>query len=219
VSAIPFKNREIWAWNCVAGGLLVWFVLDTAISLAYRVYFNAAFNALLFAGGMFPLWFTRRYFDRGRPQTPMLWRMMGRLNQSVALNLRRGIGPMRVVLLLTTVGRKSGLPRVTPLQYELIDGLYYIGSARGAQADWFRNIQANPCVKVQLREKSFEGTAEAVVDARRVADFLEKRLERNPIFIGLLLRLEGLPLKFTREDLERFAARKAMVVVKADEVT
>ena len=35
-----------------------------------------------------------------------------------------GLGPIygRLVLLLTTTGRKSGLPRVTPLQYEEVNG-------------------------------------------------------------------------------------------------
>lgn len=53
-----------------------------------------------------------------------------------------GLGPLigRIVLLLTTMGRKSGLPRVTPLQYEEINGDYYLGSARGLKADWLRNI-------------------------------------------------------------------------------
>jgi len=41
---------------------------------------------------------------------------------------RAGLGPVigRVVLLLTTTGRRSGLPRVTPLQYEQIDGAIYV---------------------------------------------------------------------------------------------
>ena len=49
----------------------------------------------------------------------------------------------RFVLLLTTIGRKSGLPRATPLQYEEVDGQYRIASARGTEADWYRNILAN----------------------------------------------------------------------------
>jgi len=40
---------------------------------------------------------------------------------AIRLLYRLGLGPLvgRVVLLLTTTGRKSGLPRVTPLQAEL----------------------------------------------------------------------------------------------------
>ena len=63
---------------------------------------------------------------------------------------RLGLGPLigRLVLLLTTTGRKSGLPRVTPLQYELIDGAYYVGAALGLKADWLRNLQADPRVRL-----------------------------------------------------------------------
>lgn len=138
---------------------------------------------------------------------------MRRMNLRMARNYQRGIGPGRVVLLLTTTGRKSGLPRVTPLQYEEMEGLYYLGSARGAQADWYRNILANPQVEVQVGEMKFRGEAEAVTDPRRIADYLDVRLKRHPLMIGLFLRLEGLPLKFTRQDLEKLAAKKAVVIV------
>jgi hypothetical protein len=50
-----------------------------------------------------------------------------------ALGLGRLMG--RLVLLLTTTGRKSGKPRVVPLQYEEIDGKICVGSSRGLKAD------------------------------------------------------------------------------------
>ena len=58
----PFRNKEKWAWNCLVLGLLVWFVLDTSLSIFYKVYFNAAFNtALLILAGL-PVVFTRKEF-------------------------------------------------------------------------------------------------------------------------------------------------------------
>jgi len=139
---------------------------------------------------------------------------MRKLNRRIARNYQRGIGPASMVLLLTTTGRKSGLPRLTPLQYEEYEEGYYVGSARGEQADWFRNIQANPQVEVQVCREHFCGLAEPVTDAKRIADFLELRLKRHPLMIGALMRLEGLPLKHTRLDLERFAAQKAMAIIR-----
>jgi deazaflavin-dependent oxidoreductase (nitroreductase family) len=144
----------------------------------------------------------------------LAWRMMRKLNGRIARNYQKGFGPTRVVLLLTTTGRKSGQPRVTPLQYEEYDGVIYIGSARGAQADWFRNIQVDPRVEVQIRQRCFSGQAEAVTDPARIADFLEMRLQRHPLMIGLIMRLEGLPWKHTRPDLERFAAAKALAIIR-----
>ena len=146
-----------------------------------------------------------------------IWRFMRSMNQRMIQNYHRGIGPTRMVLLLTTTGRKSGLPRVTPLQYEEIDRAYYIGSARGPKSDWFRNIEANPKVEVEIEGKHYRGVAEAISDPASIADFFEIRLERHPIMIGLLMRLEGLPLKFDREDLERFAARKALAIIRPEQ--
>ena len=143
-----------------------------------------------------------------------LYRLMRPMNRRMAQNYRKGIGPARKVLLLTTTGRKSGLPRQTPLQYEEIDGAFYLGSARGAEADWFRNIQADPQVQVQVGKRCFQGSAEATTDPARIADFFQVRLKRSPVMIGFLMRLEGLPWRYTRADLERFAAHKAMVMVR-----
>jgi len=155
--------------------------------------------------------------DQNKPG--IVWRAMQRLNRFVSWKYGPGFRAYGFVLLLTTVGRKSGLPRVTPLQYEEEGGCYYIGSARGDRADWVRNIQANPRVEVRVQEYCFQGTAEAITEPTRVADFFQLRLKRHPLMIGLLMRLEGLPLRYSRADLERFAAQKAIVVVRPAAIT
>jgi deazaflavin-dependent oxidoreductase (nitroreductase family) len=129
-----------------------------------------------------------------------------------------GLGPLigRLVLLLTTTGRKTGLPRVTPLQYEEIDGAFYLGSSRGQKADWFRNVVANPCVEVRVKSRRFRGVAETVTDPLRIADFLELRLKRHPKMIGMILQSEGLPAQPERAQLEAYAAKLAMVVVRPE---
>ena len=142
-----------------------------------------------------------------------IYRWMRRMNRVMARNYRRGFGPRRLVLLLTTTGRKSGLPRVTPLQFEQIDGSFYLGSARGAQADWFRNLQADPCVEVQVGDERIPGLAEAVTEAGQIADFLTLRLKKHPWMLGVMMRLEGLPLFYSRADMERFAAGKALAII------
>ena len=130
-----------------------------------------------------------------------------------ALGLGTWVGCL--VLLLTTTGRKSGLPRVTPLQYEEINGDIYIGSARGTQADWFRNIQANPQVEVRVKSRRLRGIAEPINDPQQIADFLEVRLVRHPRMLGGMLRAEGLPGKPTREQLAAYAQNLAMVKITA----
>jgi deazaflavin-dependent oxidoreductase (nitroreductase family) len=127
-----------------------------------------------------------------------------------------GFAPLlgRLILLLTTTGRKSGLPRVTPLQYEMVDGQFYIGSARGAQADWFRNILADAHVSVRIKSREFAGIAEPVADYLRVADFIELRLRRHPRMLGMILKSEGLPAKPDRLQLEDYAQGLAMVIIR-----
>ena len=65
-----------------------------------------------------------------------------------AMGLGSLIGHM--VLLLTTTGRKSGLPRATPLQYEEVDNVIKVAAALGQKADWYCNIIANPNVEVRV---------------------------------------------------------------------
>lgn len=127
-----------------------------------------------------------------------------------------GLGPVygRIVLLLTTTGRKSGQPRVTPLQYEEIDGAVYVASARGVKADWYRNIVANPQVHVRVKSRRFAGTADPITDPAHIADFLEVRLQRHPRMIGAILQREGLSKTPTRAELERYAANRTMVVIR-----
>ncbi len=143
------------------------------------------------------------------------WRIMRRLNRHMAAQVfGHGRGPSGVVLLLTTIGRKSGQPRVTPLQYEEDNGVIYVAAARGPQADWFRNAQANPRVKVQIKDRRFEGLAEASIDPGRIADFLELRLKRHRLMMRLMLLTEGLPPWANRAALERIAAKKALLAIR-----
>lgn len=143
-----------------------------------------------------------------------IYHRMKALNSRMAANYKRGFGPTQVVLLLTTTGRKSGLPRVTPLQFEEVNGNYYIASARGSEADWYKNILASPAVHVQIRSREFDAIAEPITDPARIADFIELRLKRHPVMVRLIMHLfDGLPLRFTRDDLEKMCQEKAMVIL------
>lgn len=144
------------------------------------------------------------------------WAKMKNVQKIHRLLYAIGLGPLigRIILLLTTTGRKSGMKRVTPLQYELIGNDYYVGAARGLKADWVRNIQSNSQVEVCVGAKHFSANAEVVNDASRFADFLEVRLARHPRMIGLIMeQAHGLPRHPSREQLERLAEKEALVIV------
>lgn len=146
----------------------------------------------------------------------VVWRVMRWLNQRILPRFGPKGKIAGRVLVLTTIGRKSGQPRRTPLQYEELEGVYYVASARGVQADWYRNLVAHPDVQVQLGEKCFSMIAKPMSDSGQIADFLELRLKRHPHFMGIMLRLEGLPGKYSRTDLEKFAERLAIVQLHKD---
>ena len=144
------------------------------------------------------------------------WTKMKNIQKIHRLLYAIGLGPLigRVILLLTTTGRKSGMKRVAPLQYEKIGEDYYVGAARGTKADWVRNIQSCPQVEVRVGAKQFQGVAEVVTDPSRFADFVEVRLQRHPFMIGLIMeKAHGLPRRPRREQLEELGRTEAFVIL------
>lgn len=68
------------------------------------------------------------------------------------------------VLLLTTTGHKSGESRTTPLIYGRSgDDVLLVASKGGADEPpaWFRNLEADPGVGVQIRGEKFNARARA----------------------------------------------------------
>ncbi|HLV75480.1 deazaflavin-dependent oxidoreductase (nitroreductase family) [Actinomadura hallensis] len=67
-----------------------------------------------------------------------------------------------VTLLLTTVGRRSGKERTTPLIYQPEGDAYVVVASKGGADDhpaWYKNLQANPEVKVQVKGDKFTARA------------------------------------------------------------
>ena len=141
--------------------------------------------------------------------TPLILKLRPLLRRMNHIMVKR-YGPRfpgrRLILLLITTGRHSGEPRVTPLQYELIDGIHWVASGWGKDADWLKNIRKEPRVGVQVGGVNYQARGELMEDPTQVADFLEVRLKRHPLMVGLMLRAQGLPVKHTRQDLESLAA-------------
>jgi len=79
---------------------------------------------------------------------------------------RMGLGPLlgRRMLVLTTRGRRSGLPRYTLLEYGEVHGVYYLLSGWGDRADWVRNLQADPQATIQTHAGTFDACARRVLD-------------------------------------------------------
>jgi len=99
------------------------------------------------------------------------------------LQYRLGLGWMigRYILLLTTTGRKSGLPRHTPLEYEYDreSDRFRVAAGWGGNTDWYRNLLANPRVTAQVGLRKFTALAEPAPD-EEVAHYMMKVSQRHP---------------------------------------
>jgi deazaflavin-dependent oxidoreductase (nitroreductase family) len=84
-------------------------------------------------------------------------------NRLTRLALHRGIAP-RAFALLETTGRRSGLPRYTPIGNGLVGDTFWLVAAHGNQADYVRNVRANPRVRVKIGPRWRSGTAVPLVD-------------------------------------------------------
>ena len=138
-----------------------------------------------------------------------LFAAMQRLERRSTANLSR-----MDMLLLTTTGRTSGVPRTTTLTYipaPTGEGLVVGARIRGQRSDWYRNLLAQPEVTVQVGTRTFAAHAEPVLDPERRRELvarLAQRWERNERTMPrpvrwLMGRFTGTdPDQFLREDLE-----------------
>ena len=89
---------------------------------------------------------------------------MERLNNRLTRwSLRRGIG-LPAFALLETTGRRSGRARHTPVGNGAAGDTFWLIAAHGDQADYVRNMRADPRVRVKIRRRWRSGTATFLPD-------------------------------------------------------
>jgi deazaflavin-dependent oxidoreductase (nitroreductase family) len=79
-------------------------------------------------------------------------------NPWLKLAARTGL-PLPVVVILETVGRRSGLPRQVPVGKALAGDTLWVVAEHGRRAGYVRNIEANPRVRVRIGRRWRTGTA------------------------------------------------------------
>ena len=105
------------------------------------------------------------------------------------------------LLLLHTVGARTGQERVNPMMYRAVGDSYAVfASKAGAPTnpDWYHNLRANPAVTVELGDSSYR--ARAVVTTGEERDRLYRVVsdgtsayEQNTDRIFPVIILEGVP--------------------------
>lgn len=137
-------------------------------------------------------------FREGIMSTPVNW------NKSIIDEFRTNSGKVggpfagKTLLLLHSVGAKSGQERINPVAY-VTDGdrLVIIASKGGAPAnpDWYYNLLAHPLVTVEVGTEKFQARAEEAPEPERTrlyakmvammpgfADYEKKTTRVIPVF-------------------------------------
>ena len=87
------------------------------------------------------------------------------------------------VLLLTTPGRRTGVPRSTCVRYlETADGLLVWGTGSGSRQDpdWFRNLRAVQIADVQIGAKHVRMHPRELTGAERTRAWTDVILREDP---------------------------------------
>ena len=132
--------------------------------------------------------------DKRRISTGLATRAV---NPLVHWAVRHGLAP-RSYAILETIGRRSGVPRRTPVGHVVDGDTVWIVAEHGARAGYVRNIRSNPHVRIKLRDGWRHGVARVVDD-----DDPRARLRRMGLRLNaLVVRLMGTDLLSVRIDLD-----------------
>lgn len=123
---------------------------------------------------------------------------------------RMGLGRLlpRNFLVLTTSGRKSGIPRHTMVEHWELDDDYYFTSGWGKNAQWYKNLLADPIVTIQTTHHGAV-TAEAalVQDDALLTRFYNHAAGTSPFWKPYL---DSVGIDYSLDD---FLAKKDRVTV------
>jgi deazaflavin-dependent oxidoreductase (nitroreductase family) len=130
---------------------------------------------------------------------------------------RLGFGPFfgnpfsGYIMVLKTVGRKTGKLRYAPVNYAIHDGKIYCLAGFGRTSDWYRNLRSNASSDAILPGGAITGTVQEVHDPaeRRL---MIRQILKNGGFAGFL---EGFnPYQIKDEELLKRTADMPLVCIQ-----
>jgi deazaflavin-dependent oxidoreductase (nitroreductase family) len=104
--------------------------------------------------------------------------------------------------LIETTGRRSGVKRRTPVGGTLEGDTFWVVAEHGKRADYVRNIEKDPRVRVRLRRRWRDGVAHLLPDDDAVA-----RARSQSMWNSRAVRAFGTDLLTIRIDLQTPEAR------------
>lgn len=126
------------------------------------------------------------------PYPAGLYRILYRLPLTLYRLGLGGLLNLASIMVLTTRGRSSGLPRYTPIEYRPHGSKIYAVSGWGTRPNWVRNLTADPNVSLRQGQRAFAARAQVVEDSSEALRVLHLFRKRAPAFYdSLIARLSG----------------------------
>lgn len=121
-------------------------------------------------------------------------------------------------LLLTHIGRRSGLPRQTVLEvvhHDRATETYFIASGWGEKPDRFRNLQKTPTVVVPVGRERFAATAMCLSSDEAARVLLVYAQRHRRAFRALAKLMVGQRLQGTKQDCRLLAQSVPLIALQA----
>ena len=141
-------------------------------------------------------------------------RVLRLVHRAPILLWRLGLGAVagRAFVLVTTRGRKSGLPRRTVVSSHEMDGRIYSPCPYGERAEWYRNLAADPRVTIQARRCPQCAVAVRVTDDDELTGFYRLLERRDRAALHYLLDEAGV----AHDPAEMVARKDRVHVIRFD---
>lgn len=118
------------------------------------------------------------------------------------------------IMILVTRGRKSGLPRYTPVEYRQHGSKIYIISGWGERAEWVRNLTVTPSVTAQQGGDSMSACAEIVTNEGEALRVLHLFRRRGPsIYDAIFARITD---RAAADELALIEIARRVTIVRLD---
>jgi deazaflavin-dependent oxidoreductase (nitroreductase family) len=87
------------------------------------------------------------------------------------------------IMVVKTIGRKTGKERYVPVNYAILDGNIYCMAGFGKDSHWYRNLQAQPNIEIIIPSGPLAGVAEDATNSEE-AIFVLRKILKNSGFAG-----------------------------------
>ena len=117
-------------------------------------------------------------------------------------------------LMLTHIGRKSGLPHaavIEVIQYDKQTDTYYVVSGWGEKSDWYQNIQKDPSVMIDVSTRKFHSHA-TFIPFTKAVEIMQAYVRDHPLAFKELSSLFLGERSLPRNDAARQLAEKMPMV-------